>query len=89
MHRRPSGPMLAEFRSLLQNWISVAGGVITSFAAVLFTAVFLFDLFGFHTNPYIGIVFFLIVPGIFLIGLLICLDTHAGMPSVASAAFSL
>jgi len=63
--------MLAEFRSLLQNWISVAGGVITSFAALLFTAVFLFDLFGFHTNPYIGIVFFLIVPGIFLIGLLI------------------
>jgi hypothetical protein len=63
--------MLAEFRSLLQNWTSVAGGVITSFAALLFTAVFLFDLFGFHTNPYIGIVFFLIVPGIFLIGLLI------------------
>jgi hypothetical protein len=63
--------MFTEFRSLFQNWISIAGAVITSVAAVLFVAVFLFDLFGFHSNPYIGIVFFLVVPAIFLVGLLI------------------
>ncbi len=63
--------MLTEFRSLFQNWISIAGGVVTSIAAVLFVAVFLLDLFGYHSNPYIGIVFFLIVPGIFLFGLLL------------------
>jgi hypothetical protein len=63
--------MLDSFRSLFQNWISITGGIITSIAAVLFVTVFLFDLFGYHTNPYIGIVFFLIVPGIFLLGLLI------------------
>jgi hypothetical protein len=63
--------MLDEFRSLFQNWTSIFGAIVTSVAAVLFTAVFLSDVFGYHTNPYIGIVFFLVVPGIFLIGLLI------------------
>ena len=29
--------------------------------ALLFLIVFLLDLFGFHTNPYVGIVFFLVM----------------------------
>ena len=36
---------------------------------LLFLVVFLADLFGLHTNPYIGIVFFLVLPGSFVIGL--------------------
>jgi hypothetical protein len=63
--------MLGAFRSLFQNWLSITGGLITTLAAVLFVAVFFLDVFGFHTNPYIGIVFFLIVPGIFLVGLIL------------------
>jgi len=63
--------VLSEFRSLFRNWISIAGGAITSLAALLFAAVFLLDVFGYHTNPYIGIVFFLVIPGVFLIGLLV------------------
>jgi hypothetical protein len=63
--------MLRSFRSLFQNWISIAGAAITTVAALLFVAVFLFDAFGYHSNPYIGIVFFLIVPAIFLCGLAI------------------
>ena len=43
--------------------------VLTTVSAVLFLIVFLADLFGLHTNPYIGIVFFLLLPGIFLVGL--------------------
>ena len=43
--------------------------VLTTVSAVLFLVVFLADLFGFHTNPYLGILFFLILPGIFLFGL--------------------
>jgi hypothetical protein len=43
--------------------------VLTTISAVLFLVVFLADLFGLHTNPYIGIVFFLILPGVFLLGL--------------------
>src|SRR5256885_1987482 len=45
--------------------------VLTTISAVLFVVVFLADLFGLHTNPYIGIVFFLILPGLFLIGLVL------------------
>ena len=62
--------MFRAFQSLFQNWISIAGAVVTSTAALLFITLFLFELFGYHSNPYIGIVFFLIVPAIFLLGLL-------------------
>jgi hypothetical protein len=34
--------------------------VLTTISAVLFLVVFLADLFGLHTNPYIGVVFFLL-----------------------------
>ena len=37
----------------------------------MFLVVFFADLFGLHTNPYIGIVFFLILPGIFIFGLIL------------------
>jgi hypothetical protein len=54
---------------LLRNWITVIGTMITTVSAVLFLTVFFADLFGFHTNPYIDIVIFLIVPIFFLLGL--------------------
>jgi hypothetical protein len=53
----------------LRNGISIVGAFVTTFSAVLFLVVFFADLFGMHTNPYIGIVFFLILPGFFLFGL--------------------
>jgi hypothetical protein len=49
--------------------MSVTGMVLTTISAVLFLVVFLADLFGLHTNPYIGILFFLVLLGSFLIGL--------------------
>ena len=45
--------------------------VLTTISAVLFLVVFLADVFGLHTNPYLGIVFFLVLPGLFLLGLLL------------------
>jgi hypothetical protein len=54
---------------LIRSPISVTGMVLTTISAVLFLVVFLADLFGLHTNPYIGIVFFLILPAVFLVGL--------------------
>jgi hypothetical protein len=54
-----------------RNSISVAGAVLATIGAVLFLIVFLADLFGLHTNPYIGIVFFLFLPGVFLFGLVL------------------
>jgi len=54
---------------LLRHPLSIVGTALTTASAVLFLIVFLADLFGLHTNPYIGIVFFLILPGLFLLGL--------------------
>src|SRR3954470_18019140 len=63
-------PMSKDVR-LIRCPISVAGMVLTTISAVLFLVVFLADLFGWHSNPYVGIVFFLILPGIFLFGLVL------------------
>src|SRR3954454_19503599 len=63
-------PMSKDVR-LIRCPISVAGMVLTTISAVLFLVVFLADLFGWHSNPYVGIVFFLVLPGIFLLGLLL------------------
>lgn len=56
---------------LIRSPISVIGMVLTTVSAVLFVVVFLADVFGLHTNPYIGILFFLLLPGLFVIGLLL------------------
>src|SRR6185503_8733133 len=56
---------------LIRSPLSIAGMVLTTISAVVFLVVFFADLFGMHTNPYIGIVFFLILPGIFVVGLIL------------------
>ena len=53
----------------LRNPVSFAGSALATASALLFLVVFLADLFGLHSNPYIGIVFFLVLPGVFLFGL--------------------
>lgn len=50
--------------------VSILGALVALFSATLFLFVFLADLFGLHTNPYVGIVFFLVLPGFFVLGLL-------------------
>jgi hypothetical protein len=62
---------IARSVRLIRSPLSVAGMVLTTISAVVFLVVFIADLFGMHTNPYIGIVFFLILPGIFLLGLIL------------------
>jgi nitrate/TMAO reductase-like tetraheme cytochrome c subunit len=54
---------------LIRSPISVTGMVLTTISASVFLIVFLADLFGLHTNPYLGILFFLVLPGVFLFGL--------------------
>jgi hypothetical protein len=56
---------------LIRSPISVVGMVVTTISAVVFLVVFLADLFGFHTNPYIGILFFIVLPALFLAGLVL------------------
>jgi len=52
-----------------RNPLTLFGGWLTTVSALLFLAVFFADVFGLHTNPYIGIIFFLILPGFFAGGL--------------------
>ncbi|MBI2835647.1 MAG: NapC/NirT family cytochrome c [Acidobacteria bacterium] len=66
--------MMAErtpLLTLVRNPLSILGAALALTGALLFLVVFLLDLFGMHTNPYIGIVFFLILPAIFVFGLLL------------------
>jgi len=51
--------------------LRIAGAVLTTVSAVLFLVVFLADLFGLHTNPYLGVLFFLLLPAGFVIGLVL------------------
>jgi hypothetical protein len=63
--------MAGEDVRLIRSSISLAGMVLTTISAVLFLVVFLADLFGLHTNPYIGILFFLVLPAFFVVGLVL------------------
>jgi NapC/NirT cytochrome c family protein len=54
-----------------RNLLSFAGAALTTVGAVLFLVFFALDLVGFHTNPYFGIVTFVILPALFVTGLLL------------------
>jgi hypothetical protein len=56
---------------LPRNPVSLVGAIFATAGGVLFLIVFLLDLFGLHTNPYMGIVFFLILPAVFVLGLIL------------------
>ncbi len=56
---------------LIRSPVSVAGMVLTTVGATLFLVVFLADLFGLHTNPYSGVLFFLVLPAAFVLGLVL------------------
>src|SRR6185295_16382579 len=56
---------------LIRSPISIAGMVLTTASAVVFVIVLLADLFGLHTNPYLGILFFLVLSALFVLGLLL------------------
>lgn len=58
---------------LLRNALSIAGAVLTTVSAVLFLSFFVLELIGLtdHSNPYLGIIFFIVLPSIFITGLLL------------------
>jgi hypothetical protein len=54
-----------------RNPFSLAGAILATGSAVLFLIVFFLDVLGLHTNPYLGMLFFLVFPALFVAGLLI------------------
>jgi hypothetical protein len=57
--------------SSYRNWTSLIGAALTTVSAALFLVFFFLDVIGFHTNPYLGIVTFLVLPTLFVLGLLL------------------
>ena len=55
----------------MRNPVSLVGFVVATAAAMLFLALLALDMFGYVTNPYIGLLAFVAIPAVFVIGLLI------------------
>ncbi len=63
----PAKPIAA----VLRHPLSLFGMWLSAVCALLFLIFFFADLFGLFTNPYLGIVFFLVLPGFFVLGLVL------------------
>ena len=53
------------------NWISRIGVVLTTTSAITLVLAYVSQLLGYVFNPYMGIIIFMILPGVFLLGLLL------------------
>jgi hypothetical protein len=62
---------MAQDVRLIRSPISITGMVITAISGVLFIVAIFGDLFARHANPYLSIVFFLVLPALFVFGLLL------------------
>jgi nitrate/TMAO reductase-like tetraheme cytochrome c subunit len=59
------------FIALTRNVISLIGAAIVTAAGILIVTLFVLELFGLHGSPYIGILAYVILPSIFIAGLLL------------------
>ncbi len=57
--------------SLLRNWLSMTGLVISTGSLFSFVLLFLLDTMAHFSNPYIGILTYIIAPGFFILGMLL------------------
>ena len=57
--------------AVLRSRIATVGATLTTAGALLFLVLVALDLFGYIENPYAGIVIFILVPAIFVLGLLL------------------
>jgi hypothetical protein len=63
--------MKLDLPAAARNPISLVGVAITTAAAVLFLVLLALDFMGQLTNPYIGLLTFIAIPGVFVFGLLL------------------
>jgi hypothetical protein len=69
--RNVVGSVTRFIAHITRNPLGMAGAVVTTVSAVLFLTLFVLDGVGYHGGPYIGILAFLIIPGLFVLGLLL------------------
>jgi len=62
-------------RSVLQlltrNIVTLLGAALTTVSGLVFIALFVLDLLGFHGGPYLGIIVFVVLPALFVVGLVL------------------
>ena len=63
--------MRSFFQAMMRDAVSLTGAAITTASALVFLTLFSVELLGAHGSPYLGILAYLIVPGLFLFGLLL------------------
>jgi len=71
MVTRPSVLFWDLMRLVGRNWITALGGALATVSALLIIAFLILGLLGFYDTPYIGIMAFLVLPGVFVLGLLL------------------
>jgi len=59
--------------SLFRNWVSLAGLVLMASSIFAFLLLFFLDTLAYASNPYVGILTFLVAPAFFFAGLMILL----------------
>ena len=60
-----------SLRSLIRNWISLAGAVIAAGSFFAFLLLFALDIIAAHGNPYMGILAYVVAPGFLFLGVLL------------------
>ena len=63
--------MKAFFNLLTRHPLSLAGTSISTVSAILIAVFIGLDLLGFHGHPYVGILAYLLVPSLFVLGLIL------------------
>ncbi len=63
--------MKGFFSALTRNPLSLFGAAVVTATAILIISLFTFELFGMHGGPYVGILTYLILPALFILGLLL------------------
>ncbi len=61
-------PFLSRNSKLFQNWLSAAGVVLATAAFFSFVLLFLTDIFARQSNPYVGILAYIVTPAFFFAG---------------------
>lgn len=65
------GPVRGFLAALSRSPLGVAGAALTSAAALVILTLFALELVGFHGGPYVGILAYLVLPALFVCGLLL------------------
>lgn len=68
---KPSPEKNATGFRYLRNWLSLSGLVVAVAACFAFVLLFVLDSFAHFSNPYMGVVIYLVAPGFLILALMV------------------